>query len=125
MWVRLTNRVALGCLLLALSNATVAQSNSTTDDTISFDIAIRKTLERNPALIAFGYQIEAQRGRVLQSELRPNPELGVVLENVAGTGPFSGVDGAEATISLAWVLERGNRERLIDASRAGVSLLQT
>lgn len=125
MWVRRTNRVALGCLLLALSNATVAQSNSTTDDTISFDIAIRKTLERNPALIAFGYQIEAQRGRVLQSELRPNPELGVVLENVAGTGPFSGVDGAEATISLAWVLERGKRERRIDASRAGVSLLQT
>jgi cobalt-zinc-cadmium efflux system outer membrane protein len=125
MGVRLTNRVALGCLLLALSNATVAQSNSTTDDTISFDIAIRKTLERNPALIAFGYQIEAQRGRVLQSELRPNPELGVVLENVAGTGPFSGVDGAEATISLAWVLERGKRERRIDASRAGVSLLQT
>jgi cobalt-zinc-cadmium efflux system outer membrane protein len=124
MWVRLTNRVALGCLLLALSNATVAQSNSTTDDTISFDIAIRKTLERNPALIAFGYQIEAQRGRVLQSELRPNPELGVVLENVAGTGPFSGVDGAEATICRGWVLERGKRKRLIEASRAGVSLLQ-
>jgi len=125
MWVRLTNRIALGCLLLALSNATVAQSNSTTDDTISFDIAIKKTLERNPALIAYGYQIEAQRGRVLQSELRPNPELGIILENVAGTGPFSGVDGAEATISLAWVLERGKRDRRIDASRAGVSLLET
>lgn len=125
MWVQLTNRVALGCLLLALSNATVAQSNSTTDDTISFDIAIEKTLERNPALIAFGYQIKAQRGRVLQSELRPNPELGIILENVAGTGPFSGVDRAEATISLAWVLERGKRQRRIDASRAGVSLLET
>ncbi len=125
MWVRLTNRVALGCLLLAFSNATVAQSTSTTDDTISFDIAIKKTLEKNPALLAFGYQIEVQRGRVLQSELRPNPELGIILENVAGTGPFSGVDGAEVTISLAWVLERGKRERRIDASRAGVSLLET
>ncbi len=125
MWVRLTNRVALGCLLLALSNATLAQSNSTTGDTISFDMAIKKTLERNPALIAFGYQIEAQRGRALQSELRPNPELSIVLENVAGTGPLSGVDGAEATLSLAWVLERGKRERRIDASRAGISLLET
>lgn len=125
MWVQLTNRVALGCLLLALSNATLAQSISSTDDTISFDMAIRKTLERNPGLIAFGYQIEAQRGRVLQSELRPNAELGITLENVAGTGPFSGVDGTEATISLAWVLERGKRERRVDASRAGVSLLET
>ncbi len=125
MWVQLTNRVALGCLFLVLSNAALAQSISSTDDTISFEMAIRKTLERNPGLIAFGYQIEAQRGRVLQSELRPNPELGITLENIAGTGPFSGVDGAEATISLAWVLERGKRERRVDASRAGVSLLET
>ncbi len=124
MWVKLMNRVALGCLVLAWSSTIVAQSISPTDTTISLDLAISETLERNPELIAFGYQIEAQRGRVLQSELRPNPELGITLENIAGTGPFSGVDGAEATISLAWVLERGKRERRIDASRAGVSLLQ-
>ncbi len=125
MWVQLTNRVALGCLLLALSTATVAQSVSSTDDTITFNQAISRTLEQNPALIAFGYQIEAQRSRVLQSELRPSPELSIMLENVAGTGAFSGVDGAEATISLAWVLERGKREQRTDAARASVSLFET
>lgn len=126
MWVALTNRVVLGCLLIALSNATTAQSISSADgDAISFDQAIANTLERNPGLIAFGHQIEAQRGRVLQSELRPSPELGITLENAVGTGAYSGADSAEATISLSWILERGKRERRVDAAQAGVSLLET
>ena len=125
MWVKLTNRVALGCLLLALSNATVAQSPSTAEEVIDFDKAIAKTLESNPALLAFGYQIEAQQGRLMQSGIRPGVELGVMLENAVGTGGFSGVSGAEATISLAWSLERGKRERRVDAARAGLSLLES
>jgi cobalt-zinc-cadmium efflux system outer membrane protein len=125
MWVKLTNRVALGCLLLALSNETAAQSQSTAEVAIDFDKAIAKTLESNPALLAFGYQIEAQQGRLIQSGIRPGVELGVVLENAVGTGDFSGVSGAEATISLAWSLERGKRERRVDAARAGLSLLES
>jgi cobalt-zinc-cadmium efflux system outer membrane protein len=125
MWVKLTNHVALGCLLLALCNATVAQSQSTAEVTIDFDKAIAKTLESNPALLAFGYQIEAQQGRLMQSGIRPGVELGVVLENAVGTGDFSGVSGAEATITLAWSLERGKRERRVDAARAGLSLLES
>ncbi|MGK0172885.1 MAG: cobalt-zinc-cadmium efflux system outer membrane protein [Gammaproteobacteria bacterium] len=125
MWVKFTNRVALGCLLLALCNATVAQSPSTAEEAIDFDKAIAKTLESNPALLAFGYQIEAQQGRLMQSGIRPGVELGVMLENAAGTGDFSGVSGAEATISLAWSLERGKRERRVDAARAGLSLLES
>jgi len=125
MWVKLTNRVALGWLLLALSNATVAQSPSTAEEAIDFDKAIAKTLESNPALLAFGYQIEAQQGRLMQSGIRPGVELGVMLENAMGSGDFSGVGGAEATISLAWSLERGKREHRVDEARAGLSLLES
>lgn len=125
MWVQLTNRTAVACLMLTLSNATVAQLSSSADESISFDQAIEYTMERNPGLIAFGFQIEAQRGRVQQSELRPSPELGITLENAVGTGVHSGADAAEATISLAWILERGKRERRVDAALARVSLLQS
>jgi len=123
MWVQLTNRIAAGCLLLALGSASVAQSN--TDTLIDFDEAIANTLESNPALLAFGYQITAQQGRVTQSGVGPSVELGVMLENAVGTGEFSGVDGAEATISLAWSLERGKRQRRVDAARAGLSMLES
>ncbi len=123
MWVRLTIRVVLVCLSPALGNSAVAQSNA--EEAINFDEAIARTLESNPALLSFGYQIEAQQNMVLQSDVRPNVELGIVLENAAGSGDFSGLDGAEATISLAWVLERGKRERRVDAARAGLSVLES
>ena len=123
MWGRLTNRIALVCLSLALGNSAVAESNA--EEAIDFDQAIAMTLESNPALRSIGYQVEAQQSMVLQSDVRPNVELGIVLENAAGSGDFSGVDGAEATISLAWVLERGKREHRVDAARAGLSLLES
>ena len=91
---------------------------------LELEEAMRRTLAHNPGLVAFGYQIQAQRGRVTQSGIRPAPELGVEVENVLGTGVASGIGGAEATLSLGWVLERGKREGYMAAARAGVSVLE-
>lgn len=123
MWVLLTNRAALACLLLVTGGAAIAQSDG--GQAIDFNRAIEKTLASNPALLAFGYEIEAQQGRIRQSALRPAVELGVDIENAAGTGNFSGIDGAEATLSLAWALERGKRRYRVDAARAGLSALES
>jgi cobalt-zinc-cadmium efflux system outer membrane protein len=103
-----------------------AQSAPASDQfALNLNAAVAKTLESNPRLIAYGYQLRAQQGRLQQAELKPNPELGLSVENAAGSGNFQGIDGAETTLSLAWVLERGKRERRVDAARAGISLLET
>jgi len=118
MRVHLAHRIALAAALLVLTDVVVAE------DTIDFDQALAKTLESNPALVSLGYQIEAQGGRIQQAGTRPGVELGVLVENAMGTGKFSGVSSAEATISLAWSLERGKRERRVDAAQAELSLLE-
>jgi cobalt-zinc-cadmium efflux system outer membrane protein len=123
MWVLLTNRVTLACLLLATGGTAIAQSDA--GQAIDFNRAIAKTLASNPELRAFGFEIEAQQGRIRQSALRPAVELGVDIENATGTGNFSGIDGAEATLSLAWALERGKRQHRVDAARAGLSVLES
>ncbi|MDH3987880.1 MAG: TolC family protein [Gammaproteobacteria bacterium] len=106
--------------------ASFGQTVSTSDQVaLNLDTAVARTLESNPRLIAFGYQIHAQQGRLQQSELKPNLELGLLVENALGSGDFGGIDSAETTLSLAWVLERGKRERRVDAARAGISLLET
>ena len=112
------------CTLLLLFVATARANPSADGSAVSLNDAIVRTLERNPALVAFGHQIEAQEGRVLQSGLRPNPEFRISVEDALGTGALEGFDLAETTLSLAWVLERGKRERRVDAARAGVSLLE-
>jgi len=126
MRVSLKFRAALACALVACSTISFAQHGSVNNEAaLDLEAAISRTLERNPRLIAFGYQIRAQQGRLQQSELKPQPELGLLVENALGSGDFQGIDSAETTLSLAWVLERGKRERRVDTARAGVSLLET
>lgn len=124
MWDLLTRQIG-ACLFLLLFSAIIrAESGLTTDGrTISLGEAVVKTMERNPELLAFGHQIQAQDGRVLQAGLSPNPELSFTVENALGSGEFTGFDSAETTLSIAWVLERGVRQRRLDTARAGASLL--
>lgn len=86
--------------------------------------AVDQTLARNPGLIALGYQLEARQGRVVQSEVAPPPELGLMVENVLGSGIYAAGDGAETTLSLGWVLERGKRQRHVDLAKAGLSAFE-
>jgi len=125
MWVSLTRRAFLAFLLLAINQPANAQGDSApSTQTISFDEAIAKTLESNPELRALGYSIEAQQGSIEQANLRPPVELEVEIENILGTGPYTGVDFAQTTIGLVWSLERGKRQHRVAASQAGLTLLQ-
>ena len=63
------------------------------------------TLMRNPTLSAFSYEIRAQEAFALQSNLLPNPELGVTVEEFGGTGATRGFNGAETTIEVSQLIE--------------------
>ncbi len=114
-------------ILLSTTAATyvgAAPSLDASKRTISLHQAVTKTIEHNPDLRAFDYRLKAQQGQVLQAGLAPSPELSLQLEDVLGTGNNKGVDSAEATLSIGWVLERGVRQRYVDAAQAGSSLIE-
>ncbi len=126
MWVSRTRRAVFACLVLAASGTAIAQSDSAgPTQTIGFDAAIARTLESNPELRAFGYSIEAQQGRIQHANLRPAVELDVEVENVFGTGDYSGTDFAQTTVGLVWAFERGKREHRVAATRAGLTMLES
>lgn len=87
---------------------------------LSLTEALERTLERNPELVALGYGRQGAEGQLQQSRLRPNPDLHVALQDVLGTDSYQGVDSAETTVSLEWVIERGVRQRMIDAVQSGL-----
>lgn len=89
---------------------------------VTLDEALARTLDANPALAANGYRIDAAWGRFEQARIAPAPVLDVALNDALGTGDFRGVRGAEATLSIIWILERGVRRRQIDAATADISL---
>ena len=94
-------------------------------DTQSMNLheAIRKTFAHNPVLHTFSYALKAQTGRQLQAGLSASPEVSFILEDVAGTGLYNGVDRLQATLSIAWILEGDVRQGFIGVAEAGTSSL--
>src|SRR5690242_7328205 len=95
---------------------------------LTLERAIEAALARNPDLAATAYELRAADARVLQSGLRPNPELSAEFENLAGTGAARGIDAAEATLSLSQVIElggkRSQRQSVAGADRDLVTIEQ-
>lgn len=71
--------------------------------------ALARADQSSPTLAAARADVAAAEGRALQAGLRPNPELGLEVENFAGTGTFSGVDDAESTVTLGQRFELGGK----------------
>lgn len=118
-------RLGMWCVLLWCCPAAQAQAAEEAGmRTLQLSEAVARTLARNPGLTAHGFAVEAQRGRITQAELKPNPELGLLVENVLGTGEFETLDVAETTLSLGWILERGKRARRVEAAQAGVAVVE-
>lgn len=85
--------------------------------------ATQKAVTENPLLNVYALRKEAIEARREVAALRPGFELGIEVENFAGTDGLSGIDEAEITASLSSVIELGSkrsaRMALVD-SRAGM-----
>lgn len=89
--------------------ATCNSARSQSAEILSLDGAMKRVAAIHPEL-----RLYEGRQQLLSTELdrasqRPGLTVGAELENVLGTGDFSGVDAAELTLTLASVLERGGK----------------
>ncbi|RYZ98386.1 MAG: hypothetical protein EOO68_13875, partial [Moraxellaceae bacterium] len=91
---------------------------------LTWEEASRRTLEKNPGLIASNYQMAAQAGRVQQAGLKPNPELSLTVEDAFGTGDYSSFDKAETTFGVSWALEGAARRARVNSANARTSMLE-
>jgi cobalt-zinc-cadmium efflux system outer membrane protein len=71
--------------------------------------ALALALTENAELAPFAWQARANEARVLQAGLRLNPELGLEVEDVLGTGDFKGFREAQTTLQLSQVIELGGK----------------
>ncbi len=83
-------------------------------DRLSLDEAFARVAQSHPDLRLFGARQDILSADLARSALRPALVAGASIENAFGTGEASGLDGAELTLSLASVLERGGK---LDARR--------
>jgi len=77
------------------------------------ELTLRKSvafaLINNPALRAFSLEVRAAEARALQAGLLPNPEFGLEVEDVAGSGDRAGFKGSETTLQIGQLIELGGK----------------
>jgi cobalt-zinc-cadmium efflux system outer membrane protein len=79
----------------------------------------------NPRLIGPREDTRAAEALVDQARLRPNPEISLEVENIAGSGVYSGVNSSEYTLSANLPLEiGGKRGARVRAAQADLALTQ-
>lgn len=94
--------------------ALVAAFAARAADRLTLEDAFQRVADTHPTLRLFGSRsdwLAAERDR---AELRPALVAGASIENAFGSGHASGLQGAELTLTLASVLERGGK---LDARR--------
>lgn len=109
MWMRLAALAAIAFVPCVYAQGTTPAVPLTLDD------AIARVAPYHPDLRLAEVQRPVWDARLDAAGLPPPLTLGVELENALGTGDSRGLDAAEATVTLAGVLERGGK---LDARRA-------
>jgi cobalt-zinc-cadmium efflux system outer membrane protein len=102
---------AMACMFVAIAPIDVdAQSlASSLSGDLTLEEVIRATLSNNPDLRLFEFDLRVDDARRAVARQRPSLELRAEVENVAGTGERRGLHSAEATLSLASVIELGDK----------------
>lgn len=83
-------------------------------DRLTLDDAFERVADTHPDLRLFGPRRDALAAELDRASLKPAYVAGATVENALGTGEASGLSGAELTLTLASVLERGGK---LDARR--------
>ncbi len=90
-------------LLLNCINSHAAPSDFSGE--LTLQQVIIYTLENNPLLIASDYEASAAAARIRQAQQQPATEISLELEDLIGSGDFSGLARAQTSLSLATILE--------------------
>lgn len=88
---------------------------------ITLPAAIAWALSSNPTLAASSYDVRLTEADRIRAGYFPNPEAGLEVENLPGSGSRSGADATETTLRLSQVIEIGGKRdrRLAEARLAG------
>jgi cobalt-zinc-cadmium efflux system outer membrane protein len=121
----LWRRAAGLALLLALPAALAATPGEEAavphpHGALSLPAAAALALRAHPDLTRYTYDRAAAEGRRVQAGLGPRTEVGVDLENFAGSGPYRNADSIEATLRLAKVWQSAGKRQ----ARVGVASAQ-
>lgn len=118
--VALIVSVLIPCASFAQTDGSI-QLNKDPQGPLTLNKAVALALIHHPQLAVFSFEQRAREANALQSGLRPNPQLQVMVEDALGSGSFNGFSQSQTTIQLSQLIELGGKR----AARLRASTLST
>lgn len=78
-------------------------------EVLTLQHALALTLEKNPTLKSYSYGSRIDEARIIQANLIPNPEFSLEVEDVLGSGKYSGSSNSQSTLQLSQLIELGSK----------------
>ena len=115
-------RRALSGVCLSVGLIAPAYASEDAGPSLTLDRAIATALSQNAQMRIATEAVGESAAQARQASFLPNPELGVEVENVFGSGPYSGMDETDLTLGLSQRIETGgkreSRKRLFRLSES-------
>ena len=94
-------------------------------ETFTLTEALNRAADYDPSRRAGVHHIESAQAAVRQANVKPNPTIGVDVENLGGSGSYSLLDRSETTVYYQQTLERGGkRQARTDLAQIDVDIAQ-
>lgn len=126
---RFSSNLLMGLMLFLAGgiapSSLVLAGNQNTSEALTLKEAIQRTFNHNPELQTFQYQLEAQQGRMVQADLSPKPQVSLTVEDALGSGDFNGLDNSQATLSVAWILDKNIKDKRVQVASEAKSLIES
>ncbi len=91
--------------------------------TLNLDDALARASGADPSAAGWDARFAAGQASIRQAGVKPNPSLGLELENFTGSGAYAMLDRTEATLSYEQTIERGGkREARVGLARASAEI---
>ncbi len=113
---RFREAASIAVALTICAAAPVRAADAAIGPVLTLTQALRAALEGAPVLAEADATIAAERARLGQARLRPNPEIGLRAENFGGARELGAFNGTEFTAEIGTAIETGGRR----AARIGV-----
>jgi cobalt-zinc-cadmium efflux system outer membrane protein len=109
----------------ALACVAVCATPALAETAPAFPLLLKQAQASAPRLSLGAAETRAAQGLAVQAAARPNPTVGLVVENAAGSGRYKAFDSAETTLSIEQPLELGGkRAARLTAAQADVAAAQ-
>ena len=97
-------------------------------DTPRNELTLRETVElslqSHPALAAYQYRLKTANAYTRQASIGEKPEINLTLDDALGTGNYAGLDNAQSTLSISWVLQRGLLDQRVKSAQSKATVLE-